>query len=36
LCNAWYGAEPDKGYDVTAAEWRAKLEQARPPKDEES
>jgi hypothetical protein len=24
LYEAWHGAEPDKGYDAKAAEWRAK------------
>ncbi len=27
---SWHTAEPDKGYDAKAAEWRAKLPQADP------
>ncbi len=26
LYEAWHAAEPDKGYDAKAAEWRAKLQ----------
>jgi tetratricopeptide (TPR) repeat protein len=28
LYDAWHEAEPDKGYDAKAAQWRAKLEEA--------
>jgi len=28
LYTAWHEAEPDKGYDAKAAEWRAKLEES--------
>jgi serine/threonine protein kinase/tetratricopeptide (TPR) repeat protein len=29
LYDAWHAAEPDKGYDAKAAEWRAKLEEGQ-------
>ncbi len=31
LSDSWQAAEPNKGYDAKAAEWRAKLEAAAPP-----
>jgi non-specific serine/threonine protein kinase/serine/threonine-protein kinase len=31
LYTAWHAAEPDNGYDLKAAEWRAKLEASAPP-----
>lgn len=31
LYEQWHAAEPDKGYDAKAAEWRAKLEAAKSP-----
>jgi serine/threonine protein kinase len=31
LYTAWHAAEPGKGYDVKAAEWKAKLEAMKPP-----
>lgn len=30
LYDAWHKAEPEKGYDATAGEWKAKLESAKP------
>ncbi|MDY7109933.1 MAG: tetratricopeptide repeat protein [Planctomycetota bacterium] len=36
LYDAWDEAEPDKGHDAKAAEWRAKLEHDQPSEDEES
>ena len=38
LYDAWHAAEPGKGYDARAAEWRAKMssEQASPAEKKES
>lgn len=35
LYTDWHEAEPDKGYDAKAEEWREKLEEANPTQDEE-